>query len=213
MFTNIFSYHHACEPNTFSTSLILGLPPSYKSHHQTLPFSLSTLINSHSSHSLSLLKKSLTLISTLNSNNIMCPTKFANEFALLSLESSLFADKLANDLPQPDIHVITSAGLRIPAHYHILVFLLLFFFLNQLIYSIFNYIAYLNLKWKLLEGNGISGGGEDSGKTEKESENREECYSHSWSSLSCRFCLCAIPLFIPVSFFFLNHFLQLLLIC
>ncbi|XP_057534624.1 BTB/POZ and TAZ domain-containing protein 1 [Amaranthus tricolor] len=50
----------------------------------------------------------------------MCPTKFANEFALLSLESSLFADKLANDLPQPDIHVITSAGLRIPAHYHIL---------------------------------------------------------------------------------------------
>ncbi|KMS97248.1 hypothetical protein BVRB_7g176960 [Beta vulgaris subsp. vulgaris] len=36
------------------------------------------------------------------------------------MESSLFTDKLAGNLPAPDIHVITSGGLRIPAHSHIL---------------------------------------------------------------------------------------------
>uniref|UniRef100_A0A803MA29 BTB domain-containing protein n=1 Tax=Chenopodium quinoa TaxID=63459 RepID=A0A803MA29_CHEQI len=50
----------------------------------------------------------------------MCPTNFADEFADKSLEASLFAGKLAGNLPQPDLNVVTSAGVRIPAHSHIL---------------------------------------------------------------------------------------------
>lgn len=71
----------------------------------------------------------------------MCPTNFSNEFAVKSMESSLFTDKLAGNLPAPDIHVITSGGLRIPAHSHILVFFFYLFFII-LIYGILLEIHY-----------------------------------------------------------------------
>lgn len=55
------------------------------------------------------------------------------------------------------------------------------------------------------EGNGVAGDGEDIGKAKEESENRGESDSDSWSALWCRFCLRAIPLFIPVRILILSY--------
>ncbi|XP_074294693.1 BTB/POZ and TAZ domain-containing protein 2-like [Silene latifolia] len=50
----------------------------------------------------------------------MCPTKFSVECPAKSLGNFLISDKIAENLPKSDVVIVTSSGLRIPAHSHIL---------------------------------------------------------------------------------------------
>ncbi|KAK9734042.1 hypothetical protein RND81_04G110800 [Saponaria officinalis] len=50
----------------------------------------------------------------------MCPTTFSDEFPGKSLDNFMMSDKLVGNLPDSDVTILTSGGLRIPAHSHIL---------------------------------------------------------------------------------------------
>ena len=51
----------------------------------------------------------------------MCPTKLADEFPGKTSDEFPISDKPVVDLPETDVTVLKSGGLRIPAHSHILV--------------------------------------------------------------------------------------------
>ncbi|KAH9624613.1 hypothetical protein KSS87_010316 [Heliosperma pusillum] len=50
----------------------------------------------------------------------MCPTKFSVEHPLKSIGNFLISDKIVENLPKSDVAVVTSSGLRILAHSHIM---------------------------------------------------------------------------------------------